>query len=127
MATEPEVEPLPDAALAIVPFGVSQFVWKEPGRGALYAATQAVGVGLGIYAVTEYHALDDAGDVAGADTWQNVAGVAVGAAVLSYGVSVIDGSRLAEARARAAAEAQAHRGRVGEFDRGRALARAPTP
>jgi hypothetical protein len=126
-AREPDVEPLPDAPLALVPFGVAELAWGAPARGAVYAITQAAGLGVGVAGVLQYESAEEAGDIAGADLWQNVAGVAVGAALLSYGVSVVDGSRLAEERARAAVTARDLRQRVQDFDAALLLARAGTP
>jgi secreted trypsin-like serine protease len=127
VAREPDVEPLPDAPLALVPFGVAEFVWHAPARGAVYAATQAVGTGVAIWGATERQAALDVEDLDTANTWQDVTGVAIATALVSYGVSVVDGSRIAEARARAAAAASARRQSVERFDAARAVARAGTP
>lgn len=127
LAAEPAVEPLPDAPLAIAPFGIAQMVWKAPVRGAIYAVTQAAGLGVGIYSVGQFRAEEEAGNLAESETWQGVAGAAVGTAVLSYAVSLLDGSKLAEERAIAAAAAKARREGVTDFDRGLAMARAGGP
>lgn len=122
MAGEPEAEPLPDAGLAVVPFGVPQLVWKHPVRGMVYALTQAGAAGVGVWGGVEHAAAVDAGDEAAVERWQNVMGVSVGAAALSYAVQVVDGSRLAEERARQAAESAARREAVQRFDAALALA-----
>lgn len=124
LATEPEPEPLPDAGLAVVPFGVPQFAWKRPVRGVLYALTQAGGVGVATWAGLERSAAIDADDEDAMSDFQSVMAVGVGAAAVSYAVGMIDGSRLAEDRARAAAESVLRRDTVLEFDAGLALARA---
>ncbi len=123
-ATEPEPEPLPDAGLAVVPFGVPQFAWKHPIRGALYALTQAGGAGVAVWAGVELDAAAEASDEAAMEQWQNVMAVGVGAAAVSYAVGMIDGSRIAEQRARDAAEAAQRREAVLEFDAGLALVRS---
>lgn len=124
LATEPEPESLPDAGLAVVPFGVPQFAWKHPVRGVLYAVTQAGGVGVATWAGVERAAAIEADDEVAMGDLQNVMAVGVGAAAVSYAVGLIDGSRLAEARAQAAAESAQRRDAVLEFDAGLALVRA---
>ncbi len=127
LAAEPDVEPLPDAPLALAPFGIAQMAWKAPVRGALYAVTQAAGIGVGIFGVGQFRVEQEAGNLAESETWQAVAGAAVGTAVLSYGVSLLDGSKLAEERAIAAAAARARREEVTDFDRSLAMARVGRP
>ena len=67
----------------------------------------------------------DASDEAALEKWQLVTGVSIGTAALSYAIQVIDGSRLAEARAMQAADSRARRESVLAFDA--ALARAVEP
>ncbi len=123
LAAEPDVAPLPDAPLALAPFGIAPMVWKKPVRGAIYAVTQAAGLGVGIYGVGQFRAEEEVGNLESSTLWQGVAGAAVGVAVLSYGVSLLDGSRIAEERAIAAASATARREQVHEFERSLALAK----
>lgn len=124
LAAEPEPESLPDAGLALVPFGVPQFAWKHPVRGVLYALTQGGGAGVAVWAGVERAAAIEADDQDAMDELQNVMAVGVGAAAVSYAVGLIDGSRLAEDRARAAAASALRRDGVLEFDAGLALVRA---
>ncbi len=116
LAEEPPLELLPDAPLAVLPFGVAEFAWKKPVRGTVYAITQAVGAGVAVWGGISLPIASEAGDEAAAELYQTTMGVGVGVAALSYAVSVVDGSRLAEARARAAREAKARREAVLRFD-----------
>ncbi|MSQ01570.1 MAG: hypothetical protein EXR71_06715 [Myxococcales bacterium] len=123
LAEDPELELLPDAPLAVLPFGVAEFAWNQPGRGAVYAVTQALGAGVATWGGVNLPIADAAGDDAGAEAYQTAMGIGVAVAAVSYAVSVVDGSRLAEARARAAREAGTRREAVLRFDV--ALAAAP--
>ena len=120
LAGDDDPEPLPDAPLALVPFGVPQFAWGAPGRGAAYAVSQAAGLGLAIPAGLEMDAAQDAGDDAGTELYQGLMVAGVGVAAVSYAVQLLDGSRLAQERAARAAEAHARREAVAWFDAGRA-------
>ncbi len=122
LAEEPELELLPDAPLAVVPFGVAEFAWGKPVRGAVYAATQVAGAGVATWAGINLDLAGEAGDEEAAELYQTTMGIGVGLAALSYAISVVDGSRLAEARARAASEAGTRREAVLRFDNALAAA-----
>lgn len=128
LAADPAETPVPEAALAVIPLGVPQMVWKAPVRGVVYAVTQAAGVGLAVGAGVRYDELVAAEVTDGSEEPLSAAVFAgVTVAAVAYAVQVVDGSRLAEERAQARARAQASREAVLRFDAGRALARADLP
>lgn len=109
-----------DGGLTVLPLGVGLYVHHEPGRGALYTATQAIGIGFATWSTVDAlnESNSDAPDSARIDRDELISAVSVGTAALSYVVSIVDGSRLHEEQC---VEVASFRSGLDLWDRGRAL------
>ena len=107
-----------DGGLTVLPLGVGLYAHHQPGRGALYTATQAVGIGVLTWSTVDAFDASEQGDQDRMDRDELISAISVGTAALSYVVSIIDGSRLHEEQCVTVAS---YRSGLDLWDRGRAL------
>jgi hypothetical protein len=84
----------------VLPFGVGTFTEGKPGRGVVYASTQAVGLGLAITGTVLGNEADLNEDLETGEKWRFVTLGGASLGLASLFVSILDASRLHELHAK---------------------------